>query len=268
MRTLHGRSQEWISVLPATLTPLKRTLENIKDPLYRLVIKRFITSLISGWKTLLVFWTLVFFMKFFIVCSYFCGWKFHLLLNRYFLGKGKIKNPKRNPVVSTTVFSRSLVHFYRGSWLLGYPVSLCVNFGIRLPFLILYILSLAINLLRLKFWVSWSWILLFSCFLNNAAIYIFIFPDFSSVRWTLDCDCWARCERTSRTWLPSPPGNAVFWIRMISLLIQIRCFRKKSPICKIKTLEKITNCVRNKSYNRNSGSTFLTTVQLLFKMQL
>jgi len=35
MRTLHARSEEWISVLPATLTPLKRTLENIKDPLYR-----------------------------------------------------------------------------------------------------------------------------------------------------------------------------------------------------------------------------------------
>jgi len=35
MRTLHTRAEEWISVLPAILTPLKRTVENIKDPLYR-----------------------------------------------------------------------------------------------------------------------------------------------------------------------------------------------------------------------------------------
>merc|ERR1711962_292983 len=35
MRSLHARAEEWVAVLPATLTPLKRTIENIKDPLYR-----------------------------------------------------------------------------------------------------------------------------------------------------------------------------------------------------------------------------------------
>jgi dynein heavy chain 1 len=36
MRTLHGRCAEWLTILPAHLTPLRRTLDNIKDPLYRL----------------------------------------------------------------------------------------------------------------------------------------------------------------------------------------------------------------------------------------
>lgn len=35
MRSLHSRSAEWISILPGKLVPLKRTVENIKDPLYR-----------------------------------------------------------------------------------------------------------------------------------------------------------------------------------------------------------------------------------------
>jgi len=35
MRTLHTSSSEWLSLLPSTLNPLKRTVENIKDPLYR-----------------------------------------------------------------------------------------------------------------------------------------------------------------------------------------------------------------------------------------
>jgi hypothetical protein len=35
MRTLHGRCAEWLSLLPASLAPLRRTLDNIKDPLYR-----------------------------------------------------------------------------------------------------------------------------------------------------------------------------------------------------------------------------------------
>merc|ERR1712242_218437 len=35
MRTLHSSSSGWLSLLPASLTPLKRTVENIKDPLYR-----------------------------------------------------------------------------------------------------------------------------------------------------------------------------------------------------------------------------------------
>ena len=36
MRTLHASSSSWLSMLPSSLTPLKRTIENIKDPLYRL----------------------------------------------------------------------------------------------------------------------------------------------------------------------------------------------------------------------------------------
>ena len=35
MRTLHSSSSSWLSLLPTSLTPLKRTVENIKDPLYR-----------------------------------------------------------------------------------------------------------------------------------------------------------------------------------------------------------------------------------------
>jgi len=35
MRGLHQRSSEWITILPKNLAPLKRTVENIKDPLYR-----------------------------------------------------------------------------------------------------------------------------------------------------------------------------------------------------------------------------------------
>lgn len=35
MRTLHASSSSWLSMLPTSLTPLKRTIENIKDPLYR-----------------------------------------------------------------------------------------------------------------------------------------------------------------------------------------------------------------------------------------
>jgi len=35
MRTLHSSSSNWLSLLPTSLTPLKRTVENIKDPLYR-----------------------------------------------------------------------------------------------------------------------------------------------------------------------------------------------------------------------------------------
>merc|ERR1719233_871364 len=35
MRTLHTSSSEWLSLLPTSLNPLKRTVENIKDPLYR-----------------------------------------------------------------------------------------------------------------------------------------------------------------------------------------------------------------------------------------
>ena len=39
MRTLHSSSSGWLSLLPASLTPLKRTVENIKDPLYRYLFK-------------------------------------------------------------------------------------------------------------------------------------------------------------------------------------------------------------------------------------
>ena len=35
MRTLHSSSESWLALLPASLAPLKRTVENIKDPLYR-----------------------------------------------------------------------------------------------------------------------------------------------------------------------------------------------------------------------------------------
>lgn len=35
MRTLHTSSSGWLALLPTTLSPLKRTVENIKDPLYR-----------------------------------------------------------------------------------------------------------------------------------------------------------------------------------------------------------------------------------------
>ena len=35
MRTLHTSSSEWLALLPTSLNPLKRTVENIKDPLYR-----------------------------------------------------------------------------------------------------------------------------------------------------------------------------------------------------------------------------------------
>merc|ERR1719233_1071288 len=35
MMTLHTSSSEWLSLLPTSLNPLKRTVENIKDPLYR-----------------------------------------------------------------------------------------------------------------------------------------------------------------------------------------------------------------------------------------
>merc|ERR1719481_1759741 len=35
MRTLHGNSSSWLSLLPTSISPLKRTIENIKDPLYR-----------------------------------------------------------------------------------------------------------------------------------------------------------------------------------------------------------------------------------------
>ena len=43
MRTLHTSSSSWLSMLPTSLTPLKRTIENIKDPLYRLVNQNFTT---------------------------------------------------------------------------------------------------------------------------------------------------------------------------------------------------------------------------------
>jgi len=35
MKTLHTSSSEWLAMLPTALNPLKRTVENIKDPLYR-----------------------------------------------------------------------------------------------------------------------------------------------------------------------------------------------------------------------------------------
>merc|ERR1712241_455006 len=35
MKTLHSSSSSWLQLLPTSLTPLKRTVENIKDPLYR-----------------------------------------------------------------------------------------------------------------------------------------------------------------------------------------------------------------------------------------
>jgi len=35
MKALHSSSSSWLSLLPTSLTPLKRTVENIKDPLYR-----------------------------------------------------------------------------------------------------------------------------------------------------------------------------------------------------------------------------------------
>merc|ERR1712106_1106230 len=35
MRTLHGSTSTWLQPIPASVTPLKRTIENIKDPLYR-----------------------------------------------------------------------------------------------------------------------------------------------------------------------------------------------------------------------------------------
>jgi len=35
MKTLHSSSSSWLQLLPSSLTPLKRTVENIKDPLYR-----------------------------------------------------------------------------------------------------------------------------------------------------------------------------------------------------------------------------------------
>ena len=38
MRTLHTSSSEWLALLPTSLNPLKRTVENIKDPLYRFVL--------------------------------------------------------------------------------------------------------------------------------------------------------------------------------------------------------------------------------------
>ena len=35
MRSLHESVSNWLSSLPKTLHPLKRTADNIKDPLYR-----------------------------------------------------------------------------------------------------------------------------------------------------------------------------------------------------------------------------------------
>lgn len=35
MRTLHTTATNWLSMIPKDLTPLKRTLDNIKDPLFR-----------------------------------------------------------------------------------------------------------------------------------------------------------------------------------------------------------------------------------------
>jgi len=35
MRTMHSSAASWLELLPSTLSPLKRTIENIKDPLYR-----------------------------------------------------------------------------------------------------------------------------------------------------------------------------------------------------------------------------------------
>lgn len=35
MRTLHTTAKEWLSVIPESLTILKRTTDNIKDPLFR-----------------------------------------------------------------------------------------------------------------------------------------------------------------------------------------------------------------------------------------
>ena len=32
---MHSRAVGWLETLPSTLSPLKRTVENIKDPLYR-----------------------------------------------------------------------------------------------------------------------------------------------------------------------------------------------------------------------------------------
>lgn len=35
MRTLHTTASNWLHLIPQTLSPLKRTVENIKDPLFR-----------------------------------------------------------------------------------------------------------------------------------------------------------------------------------------------------------------------------------------
>ena len=45
MKTLHSSSSSWLQLLPSSLTPLKRTVENIKDPLYRLAaISQYLSS--------------------------------------------------------------------------------------------------------------------------------------------------------------------------------------------------------------------------------
>ena len=35
MRAMEAHTSAWLAGLPATLQPLRRTVENIKDPLYR-----------------------------------------------------------------------------------------------------------------------------------------------------------------------------------------------------------------------------------------
>lgn len=35
MKTLHNSARAWLEILPKNLYTLKRTVENIKDPLYR-----------------------------------------------------------------------------------------------------------------------------------------------------------------------------------------------------------------------------------------
>ena len=35
MRTLHASTSTWLQLIPAYMTPLKRTIENMKEPLYR-----------------------------------------------------------------------------------------------------------------------------------------------------------------------------------------------------------------------------------------
>ena len=45
MRQLHQSIKDWIEILPKKLTPIKRTIENIKDPLFRFFEREINTGL-------------------------------------------------------------------------------------------------------------------------------------------------------------------------------------------------------------------------------